>query len=110
MRYVLSQIHDEFLRLDKPYKITKKDIQEVTCLNAIGEVLALWNVMNTTILQVTGSKHDNREIKISDIVEFNVRFSSMVTGYMVYQYYRQNSVSGTAIYASYQMLKEKKEV
>lgn len=38
VRYVLSQIHDEFIWLYKPHMITKQSIQEVTCLNATSEV------------------------------------------------------------------------
>lgn len=101
VRYVLSQIHDEFLWLDKSHKITKKAIEAVTYLNATSKVPGLWNEKNTTVMEVTGSKHDSQSMTISDIVEFDVKFSSMATGYKVYQLSRQNSVSGTAIYATY---------
>lgn len=45
---------------------------------------------------------------ISDIIEHDVKFASMVTGYKVYQSSRQNSVSDTAIFATYQMLEDKR--
>lgn len=45
---------------------------------------------------------------ISDIVEYDVRFASMVTGYKVYQSSRDNSVSSMAICATYSIIKEDK--
>lgn len=59
--------------------MTKQAIQVITYLNAIGEVLGLWNVKSTIVMEGTGSKHDNRSMTISDIVEFDVIFASMVT-------------------------------
>lgn len=55
VKYILSRVHDEFIWLDKPYKITKNKIQAVTCLNVISEVLDLRNVNNMTIRGVIGS-------------------------------------------------------
>lgn len=106
--YVLRKIHDEFLWLDKPYKITKKAIQEVTYLSATGIVPKLWHVKNTIVMEVTSLNHNNRSMTISEIVEHDVRFAQMVIGYKVYQSSRYNSIFDTTIYATYQMLKEDK--
>lgn len=107
-RYILSRIHDEFIWLDKPYKITKNAIQAVTCLNEIGEILSLRNVKNMIVIEVTGSQHDSRSMTISDIVEYDVRFISMVMGYKVYISGKLNSVSNMTIYVAYQIIKEDK--
>lgn len=85
VRYFLSLIHDEFIWLDRPYKITKKDIQAVTSLNIIGEIPGLRYVKNTTVTTVTGSHHDNRLMTINDIMEYDARFGLMVIEYKVYQ-------------------------
>lgn len=80
----------------------------VTCLNATGEVPGLRNVKNMIVTEVTDFEHDRRSMTISDIIEYDVRFTSMVIGYKVYQSSIENSVSGTTIYATYQILKENK--
>lgn len=108
VRYILSRVHDEFIWLDKPYKITKNAIQVVTCLKASGEVLGLSNVKNTIVTEVTSSQHDKKSMKISDIIEYDVRIASMVMEYKVYESSRANIVSNLAIYASYRILKENK--
>lgn len=73
MRYVLSLIHNEFIWLDIPHKIMKQSIQAVTCLNDTNEILGLRHVKNKSVMEVIGSKHDNRSMTISDIVKFDVR-------------------------------------
>lgn len=93
---------------DRPHKLTKQTIQVVTCLNAIGEILGVRKVQNTIVTVVTKSQIDSRSMTISDIIEHDVRFASMVTGYKIYQSSRQNFVSDTAIFATYQTLKEDK--
>lgn len=77
--YILSQNHDEFIWLYRPNKITKKAIQAVTCLNANGEILGLRKVQNTIVNAVTRSQYDSQSMTISDIIEYDVRFASMVT-------------------------------
>lgn len=108
VKYILSKVRDEFIWLDKPYKITKNEIKVVTCLNATGEVPGLRNVKNTIVTEVTNSQHDSRSMTISDIIEYDVRFASMVMSYKVYQSSRAYSVFDTAIYVAYQILKENK--
>lgn len=108
VRYILRRVHDEFIWLEKPYKITKNAIQVVTCLNATSEVLGLRNMKNTIVREVTDSQHDNRSMTISDIIEHDVIFASMVTGYKMYQSSKANLVFRIAIYVAYQILKEKK--
>lgn len=73
-------MHDEFMWLDKPHKITKTKIKAVTYLNSTGEVLGLRNVKTKTVMEVTHSQFDKREMTINDIIEYDIRFASMVTG------------------------------
>lgn len=61
------------------------------------------------VTKATGSQFDNRSMTIHDIVEYDVWFVSMVMVYKLYQSDRDNSVSGTTIYVSYQILKEDKQ-
>lgn len=60
------------------------------------------------MINVTGSQHDSKLMTISDIIEYDVIFASMVMRYKVYQSSRANSISGTTIYATYQIIKEDK--
>lgn len=79
MRYILSQIHDEFIRINRPHKTMKKAIQVVTYLSATGKIPNLRKVQNTIVNAVIGSQHDSQLMTISDIIEHDVRFASMVT-------------------------------
>lgn len=104
----MSRVHGEIIWLDKSHKITKLAIKAITCLNVTSEVPSLKNAKNQTVTEATNSKHDGRSMTISDIIEYDVRFASMVTSYKVYQSSRDNSVSGMTIYVAYQILKEDK--
>lgn len=108
VRYILTRVHDEFIWLDRQHKITKKAIQAVTCLSGTSEVPKLRKVQNKTMIAATDSKFNNKANTISDMLEHDITFASMVVGYKVYQSNRQNSVSGTAILLAYQILKEDK--
>lgn len=101
-------MHDEFIWLDNPHKITKKGIHVVTGLAQIDVVPSLRKVSNDTVIISTGSKFDSRAMTIKYILENDVKFSSMVVGYKVYQPSRYNSIFGTAIYSTYEMLKHDK--
>lgn len=63
----------------------KQDIQVVTYFNATSEIHGLRKVQNTTMMVVTGSQYNNWSMRIGDIIEHDVRFSSMVIGYKLYQ-------------------------
>lgn len=106
MRYILSHVHDEFIWLDKPYKITKQAIHAVTFLNQTSGKPNLRKVMNPTITKLTDSQFDIRSMMIDDILEHDVKFSSMIIGYKFYQSSILNSISSTMIYITYQMVKE----
>lgn len=86
--------------------ITKQMIQVVTCLNETSEVPSLRKVSNDTVIATTSYKFDNRAMAINGILENDVKFASMAVSYNVYQSSRYNSISGTAIYSTYEMLKD----
>lgn len=69
-RYILSRIHDEFMWLDKPFKITQNAIKAITCLSSIVEVPTLRNVKNQMVTEATSSQFDSRSMTIHDIVEY----------------------------------------
>lgn len=60
------------------------------------------------MIAATGSQFDRKAMTINNIMDHDVKFSSMVVVYKVYQSTRQNFVSGTTIYFVYLMLKEDK--
>lgn len=109
VRYVLSRMHDEFMWLNKPFKITKNAIRVITGLYSFGDIPKLKSMKNQIVTDTTSSKFDRRAMTINDILEHDVRFSSMMTRYKIYSSSRENSVSSTAIYATYEMVKEKKK-
>jgi len=106
VRYVLSRVHDNFLWLNKPFKITKDAIRAITGLHSSGGLPVLKSVKNQTVSDATRSKFDKRAMTVEDITEPDVKFASMIIGYKIYHSSRENSVPGTAIYTAYQMLKE----
>lgn len=78
------RMHDELMCLDIPHMITKIAIQVVTCLSSVSEMPALRNVQNQMITKATGYQFDKMSIAINDIIEYDVRFASMVIGYKIY--------------------------
>lgn len=80
VQYILRRIHDKFMWLEKTHKITKTTIKVVTYLISTSEVLGLRNVKNQTVLEEAGSQFHKREMTISDIIEYDFRFVSMVIG------------------------------
>lgn len=53
------------------------------------------------VTDATGSMFDKRAMTTNDIVELDVKFSSMIVGYKVYHSNKENSVSSTTKYATY---------
>jgi len=99
-------MHDEFLWLMKPFKITKDAIKAVTGLNSSGGLSMLKVVKNQTVTDATGSRFDKMAMIINDIIDLDVKLASMVIGYKIYHSSRENSISGMTIYAAYNMLRE----
>jgi len=83
VRYVLSQVHDEFMWLGQPFKITKEVIRVVIGLNDTGSMPMLKAVKNQTVIEATRAQFDKRALTINDITDHAVRFASMVIGYKV---------------------------
>jgi len=103
---VLSRVHDNFLWLNKPFKITKDAIRAVTSLHSSRGLPILKSVKNQTVTEATGSKFDKRAMTIEDITDLDIKFASMIIGYKIYHSSRENSVSGTAVYTAYEMLRK----
>lgn len=106
IRYILIRVHDEFIWLGKPYKITKQTIHVVTCLNQTSGKPNLRKVTNPIVTKLTGAHFGSSSMKIDHILEHDVIFASMIIGYKFSQSSRLNYVFGVTIYAAYQMVKE----
>lgn len=106
---MLRRIHDESIWLSKPFMITKDAISVVTGLCSSSELPGLKYVKNQVVTDTTRSRFDKRAMTINDILEYDVKFASMVIGYKIYHSSQENSVSSTAIYAAYEMVKKNKE-
>jgi len=102
----LSRIHDNFMWLNGPFKITKDAIRAVTRLHSSGGIPVLKSVKNQTLSEAIGSKFDKRAMTIDDISDPDVKFASMIIGYKIYHSSRENSIPGTAIYTAYEMLRK----
>lgn len=61
------------------------------------------------VTDAIGSKFDRRAMTINDILEYDVKFASMVIGYRIYYSNRDNFVSKIAIYVVYEIIKENKK-
>lgn len=83
VRFVLRSIHDQFMWLDRPHKITKEAIHVVTSFCSTGEVPLLMSIPKNDVENLTGSRWDKRAITMNDINDLAVKFSSMVIGYRI---------------------------
>lgn len=83
VQYVLSRMHDEFMWLNKSFKITKNAIRVVIGLCSTSDLPTLKVVKNQIVTNATESKFDQRAMTINDILEHDVKFDSMVIGYKV---------------------------
>lgn len=81
----------------------------MTGLCSSGDFSTLKSVKNQLITDTTSSKFDKRAMTINDILMHDIKFASMVIEYMIYHSSYKNFVSGTAIYAAYEMIKENKK-
>lgn len=106
--YVLNMMHDEFIWLNEPFKISNNANRVIISLCSSNDLLTLKYVKNQIVIDTTGSKFD-RAMTINDILEHDVRFDSMVIGYKSYNSNKENSVSEIAIYAVYEMIWENKK-
>lgn len=81
VKIVLKKIHGHFYWLrDKPIKIKKKIIHEVAGFSDISEQLALKSTKKSIVEELTKSKWDKREMIVNDIIQLDVKFSSMILG------------------------------
>lgn len=55
VHYILSKVHDEFMLIDTPFKITKEAICVVTSLNSFGRLLVLKSMKNDDVTKATDS-------------------------------------------------------
>jgi len=99
--YVLSRVHDNFMWLNRPFKITKDAIKVVTGLHSSKGLPVLKSVKNQTVSEATRSKFDKRAMTIEDITNPDIKFASMIIGYKIYHSSRENSVPRTVIYSAY---------
>lgn len=104
-RYVLRRVHGEFLWLKKPYKITKEAIQAIIGFPSVGQHLDK-KVSNDFMRKIIGATSDKRSIKVSTIINKNMKFGSMIIGYKVTLSNRPNSISSSYILAAYKMMRD----
>lgn len=106
VRYAPSRIHDQFMWLDRPHKISKEAIHTVTRLCATGEVPLLRYVPKNDVEKLTRSKWDGRAMTVNNISDPTVKYASMVIGYRIYYSSKMNNVLVAAIHTAYQMIIE----
>lgn len=106
VRYVFSRIHNQFMWLYRPHKITKEAIHVVTKLWATGEVPLLRTIPKDDVNRLTKSKWDGHAMTMNDIDDLAMKFASMVIDYKVYYSRRINRIPRVAIHTTYRMLKE----
>lgn len=105
IRYVLSIVHGKFTWLDRPYKVTKEVIQEITGLASVGQHLDK-KVLNDFMNKITGATSVRRSMRIRTITNIDIIFGSMIIGYKVTQSNQLNSISSSCILALDKMMGE----
>lgn len=59
IRYVLSQVHGEFMWLDRTYKITKEAIHAIIGLPQVRQIPSRWKIPNNEVNKLIGATSDN---------------------------------------------------
>lgn len=106
VRYVLSRVHDHFMGLDRPHKITKEEIHVVNGLCSTDEVPILRSIPRNNFVELTKSRWDGRAMTINEIDDSTVKFASMIIGFQVYHSSRMNNIHVATIHIAYWMIKE----
>lgn len=107
VRFVLSQIHDQFMWLDRPHKITKEAIHVVIGFCSTGEVSLLSSVLKNDVEKIIGSRWDGKTMMVNKINGLAMKYASMVIGYRIFYNSRSmNNISAATIHTAYQMVKE----
>lgn len=84
--------------MDRPYKITKEVIKNVTCLHKIGGVPnTRCKLSNTKLNKLTGTTFDGHSLRVDDVRDIDVKFLEMIIRYKVYQSNRLNVISNNNI-------------
>lgn len=106
--FIFNRVHNEFIWLDKAHNITKFVIQALIGLCAFRELMSLKAVKNDVVNNAIRSKFDKWVMTIKDILEYDIRFASMVIGYKIYYSNKENSFFSTTIYDAYEMMRKNK--
>lgn len=72
VKFMLSQVHNEYMWLDKPYKITKEVIERVTRFNDIGEKMTTRMHIIEEVAKKTRCYLDGRMCTLKDILDRKV--------------------------------------
>lgn len=70
--------------LDKPSKITKNGIRDLTGLCENGSILEKISVKNDAMSGLTWEKKDGRAMTIEDINDLGVKYATKVLAYKIY--------------------------
>lgn len=106
IRIILSRVHSDKMYLERTHDIMPQAIHAVTSFCNIGEVPTLRKVSKMEMTKLTSSTSDSRGMTVNPIKDDVVKYACMVIGYRMFSASRINSVSATAVNATYQMIKE----
>lgn len=103
----LSRIHDGAFWLEtEPMKFTKKIVHRVTSFPTLDQSKTLRSDKREAIEKNTGSKWNNRGMKIDTIIEPLLDFSVRVIPHKFYESSRLNNVPCIAVDVAYKLVKK----
>lgn len=99
----LITIHDKFLWTDKPHLIIKEAIKVVSRICDTRPVHMLKSVKNEVVMELTSATYDRRALTTKPITNPTIKYATIIIGHKIYFTNRENSISTTTIYTSFDM-------
>ncbi len=105
IRYILNRVHSGQLWLKQPILITKKMVYHITNLSMLSKDKTTKTLGQVELEKKTLAKWDDRGMKISSVIDAELKFSIHVIIHNIYSSSHLNSVSFEAIDLALKVMK-----
>lgn len=105
IRFILSQVHNGQLWLEQPVLITKQMIHQFTSLLMLAKAKMTKTLGWVELEKKTLAEWDNRGMKISSILDIELKFGIHIIAHKIYSSSRLNSVSCKDVDLAYKVVK-----
>lgn len=106
IRIILSRVHGDKMYLERTHDIMTEAIHAITSFCNTGEVPTLRKVIKSKMTKLTSFVSDQWGMTVNTIKDDLVKYACMVIRYQTFYASRINSISATAVNATYKMIME----